>query len=216
MLNMPESRRSGSQKAKSKQQVLSEFRRTEIIDAARIVFARRGFEAGIIDEIAREARIAKGTVYLYFRSKSEIYRAVIDHDMHALRQNTMDRVDAVQTLREKIRAFALVRLENVETHKELFRIMDSSRGNVSYTRAQYRNWLRAPVHHLVLAIEKAIEDNEIRHVPAEKAAWSIADMTRGVIQRRILGHSDRSLHEDAEFISSFVWTALLHWQESNS
>ena len=42
---------------KSKQQVVSEFRRTEIVDAARSVFARRGFAQGIMDEIAKEAGV---------------------------------------------------------------------------------------------------------------------------------------------------------------
>lgn len=56
---------------KTKQQVVSEFRRTAIVDAARTVFARKGFARGIMDEIANEAKMAKGTVYLYFRSKKE-------------------------------------------------------------------------------------------------------------------------------------------------
>jgi AcrR family transcriptional regulator len=70
---------------KTKQQVVSEFRRTEIVDAARTVFARRGFAFGIMDEIAKEAGVAKGTLYLYFRSKTEIYKAVLDHDMKTLK-----------------------------------------------------------------------------------------------------------------------------------
>jgi AcrR family transcriptional regulator len=194
--------------SRSKQQVLSEFRRTEIIDAARTVFARRGFQAGIIDEIAKEARMAKGTVYLYFRSKSDIFKAVIDHDMRSLMQNTLDRIDAAATLREKIEAFALARLENAETRKELFQIMDSSHGNLAITRTQFRNWLREPVQHLAAAIQGAVERGEIRPVLPDKAAWSIADMTRGAIQRRLLGQIDSPLHEDAQFISTFVWSAL--------
>jgi len=201
-------RRRRVHRSRSKQQIVSEFRRAEIIDAARTVFARRGFEAGIIDEIAKEAGIAKGTVYLYFRSKSEIYKAILDHDMKTLKQRTVDRVDAARTLREKIEAFTFARLESAETRKELFRIMDSAQNNLAITRGQYRNWLRESVLHLKKAIERAIEQGEISPAPAEKAAWSIADMTRGAIQRRLLGHSTCSVQEDAEFISGFAWSAL--------
>ena len=83
---------------KTKQQVVSEFRRTEIVDAARTVFARRGFASGIMDEIAKEAGVAKGTLYLYFRSKTEIYKAVLDHDMRALKKNTLDRIEEAKGL----------------------------------------------------------------------------------------------------------------------
>lgn len=193
---------------RSKQQVVSDFRRGEIIDAARRIFARYGFEGGIIDEIAREANVAKGTVYLYFRSKAEIYKAVFDHDMKVLKQSTMDRIDAAETLRGKVEAFILARLENAEARQDFFRIMDAEQGHLSITRNQYRGWLREPVLHLAAAMEDAIRRGEIRQLTAEKAAWAIADMTRGTIQRRLLGQNDRTVHEDAEFLSDFAWAAL--------
>jgi TetR/AcrR family fatty acid metabolism transcriptional regulator len=188
--------------------VVSEFRRAEIVDAARSVFARRGFAHGIIDEIAKEAGIAKGTVYLYFRSKTEIYRAVLNHDMKALKKSTLERIDAATSLRDKIGAFTLARLENAESSKEIFRIMDSEQENLSVTRSQYRDWLREPVHRLASAIEKASRQSEIRRLPAEKVAWIIADMTRGTIQRRLLAQSDTPPSKDSEFLLGFIWAAL--------
>jgi len=47
-----------------------------ILNAAIKVFARKGLEKGKIADIAREARIGKGTVYEYFRSKDEIFQAI--------------------------------------------------------------------------------------------------------------------------------------------
>jgi TetR/AcrR family transcriptional regulator of autoinduction and epiphytic fitness len=194
---------------KTKQQVVSEFRRTEIIDAARSVFARKGFASGIMDQIAKEAGIAKGTIYLYFRSKQEIYRAVLNHDMEFLKRSTLERIDAAQNLKDKIRAFTLSRLESADARKDFFRIMDSESGSLSLTRSQYRDWLREPVLRLASAIEDASRRGEIRRVPPEKAAWIIADITRGTIQRRLLGQSDSLPSEDSEFLLSFIWPALV-------
>ncbi len=193
---------------KTKQQVVSEFRRTEIVDAARTIFARRGFAHGIMDEIAREAGVAKGTLYLYFRSKTEIYRAVLDHDMRSLKESTLERLDAAKGLREKIRAFALARLERAEANREFFRIMDSEGGALSYSRSQYRDWLREPVLRLAAAISKAAEQGKIRRVDPEKTAWLIVDMTRGTIQRRLLAQSETPTAVDAEFLLDFIWASL--------
>jgi AcrR family transcriptional regulator len=193
---------------KTKQQVVSEFRRTEIVDAARTIFARRGFAHGIMDEIAKEAGVAKGTLYLYFRSKTEIYKAVLDHDMRALKESTLGHLDAAKGLRDKIRAFALARIERAETNKEFFRIMDSEGGALSYTRSQYREWLREPVLRLAAAIEKAAEQGKIRPVDAEKTAWLIVDMTRGTIQRRLLAQTNSAPAADAEFLVDFIWASL--------
>jgi AcrR family transcriptional regulator len=192
----------------TKQKIVSEFRRAEIIDAARTVFARRGFAHGIIDEIAKEAGIAKGTVYLYFRSKTEIYRAVLRHDMKTLKKETLERIDAAATLKEKIGAFILSRLKNAEARKDFFRIMDTEQQNLSMTRSQYREFLGEPVQRLASAIEEASQRGEIRSLPADKAAWIIADMARGTIQRRLLGQNSGSLRTEAEFLTSFIWAAL--------
>jgi AcrR family transcriptional regulator len=54
----------------------SEVRRAEILDAALSLFGRYGYRRTSIDDIAREAGIAKGTVYLSFASKDEVFRAV--------------------------------------------------------------------------------------------------------------------------------------------
>ncbi len=195
---------------KTKQQVVSEFRRAEIVDSARSIFARKGFVRGVMDEIAQEAGIAKGTLYLYFRSKKEIYRAVLDRDMESLKRGTLQRIDAARNLKDKIRAFTLARLENAEAKKEFFRIMDTESGSLSYTRSQYRDWLGEPVLHLAAAIEEACGRGEIRRVPAEKVAWMIADMTRGTIQRRLLGPCDTLPSVDSEFLLGFIWAALAH------
>lgn len=167
-----------------------------------------------MDEIAKEAGVAKGTIYLYFRSKTEVYKAVLDHDMKALKKSTLERIDAAKSLREKIRAFTLARLENAEARKEFFRIMDSEQGNLSLTRGQYRDWLREPAQRLALAIEEAAGRGEIRSVPSDKVAWIVADMTRGTIQRRLLGASDAPLEEDSAFLVGFIWASLAKRRES--
>ena len=53
-----------------------EARPGEIIDAALEVFAEKGFAAAKLDNVARRAGISKPTLYLYFETKEEIFRAV--------------------------------------------------------------------------------------------------------------------------------------------
>jgi len=55
----------------------SEDRPREICHAALEVFAEKGFAAAKLDEIARRAGVSKGTLYLYFEDKQELFRAVV-------------------------------------------------------------------------------------------------------------------------------------------
>lgn len=56
-----------------------EARPADIVAAALQVFGEKGFAAARIEEIARRAGVSKGTVYLYFETKEDIFRAVV-HD----------------------------------------------------------------------------------------------------------------------------------------
>ena len=58
-----------------------EARRQEILDAALAVFAEKGFSMARMDEIAKRAGITKGTPYLYFTGKEEIFKTLVEESV---------------------------------------------------------------------------------------------------------------------------------------
>ena len=54
----------------------AEIRREELMDAARDLFLEKGFAATSVDEIVRVADVAKGTFYIYFKTKDEVLEAL--------------------------------------------------------------------------------------------------------------------------------------------
>lgn len=67
----------------------AEDRPREICAAALAVFAEKGFAAARLDEIARRAGVSKGTLYLYFEDKEDLFRAVV-------RDTVAPNIDSVQ------------------------------------------------------------------------------------------------------------------------
>ena len=67
----------------------AEDRPREICAAALEVFAEKGFAAAKLDEIAKRAGVSKGTLYLYFKDKEDLFRAVV-------RDTVAPNIDAVQ------------------------------------------------------------------------------------------------------------------------
>jgi TetR/AcrR family transcriptional regulator len=61
-------------------------RKELIIDAAEEVIRRNGFENATMDEIAKEAEVGKGTLYLYFKNKASIYLAISERGSKMLNQ----------------------------------------------------------------------------------------------------------------------------------
>jgi AcrR family transcriptional regulator len=53
-------------------------KRQQIIDGARRMFLAQGFDAASMNEIARQAGVSKGTLYVYFKSKEELFEAIVE------------------------------------------------------------------------------------------------------------------------------------------
>ncbi len=64
-----------------------EARRQAILQAARQVFARKGFEPATLEAVAREAGLAKGTLYLYFKNKEDLYFHTAVHVLESLQSS---------------------------------------------------------------------------------------------------------------------------------
>jgi len=58
----------------------------ELLDAALAVFGERGFRQTTLEEVATRAGVSKGTVYLYFASKDDLFRAVVERKVVMLRE----------------------------------------------------------------------------------------------------------------------------------
>jgi len=81
-----------------------EQRRNEIITAAEKVFFSKGLVNATIDEIAEEAELSKGTIYLYFKSKEDLYLAIHLRGQEILEQMFEEAIERQQTGFGKIRA----------------------------------------------------------------------------------------------------------------
>src|SRR2546426_881401 len=66
-----------SRKARPRWQRRKAARPAEIVTAALDVFVERGFAAARLEEVARRAGVTKGTVYLYFKNKEALFKAVV-------------------------------------------------------------------------------------------------------------------------------------------
>ena len=95
---------------------------TRILHAAIRVFAEKGFKAAALEQVARQAGTAKGTLYLYFRDKQELYyRAALQvfDDVRAHVESCAARESGPV---EKLRAIARAQLEYFAVHRDAMRL----------------------------------------------------------------------------------------------
>lgn len=79
-----------------KREALAAFHRSQVIEAAKVLFLEKGVEATTMDEIAKGAGYSKSTVYVYFASKEEIYDHIVCQSMVLLKLKIERSVSAVE------------------------------------------------------------------------------------------------------------------------
>ena len=198
--------------AKQRKETLSERRRNSILGAARTVFSGQGYSIATVDDIANEARIAKGTLYLYFRSKEEIYLAALTQDLVSMAQKARDEMERASSLREQIRAFIRVRMEYCRQHEEFLRIYLAEYGSM-FVKArplprEFHDLFRQNVRYLSKLIERAIIAGEIRAVPPGPTAAAVVDLTRGMTEKRLLGWTELQAENEVGFILDLLWAGI--------
>ena len=88
-------------------------KREAILRAATSVFARNGYFNSKVADIASEAGVADGTVYLYFKSKEEILHSIFDRSVDQAVADARDQLEEIDNPREKLRHIALLHLIQV-------------------------------------------------------------------------------------------------------
>jgi TetR/AcrR family fatty acid metabolism transcriptional regulator len=94
-------------------------KREAILRAAISVFAHNGYFNSKVADIAREAGVADGTVYLYFKSKEDILHSIFDRSVDDALGAARKQVEQVRDPREKLRQIALLHLERLGADRDL-------------------------------------------------------------------------------------------------
>jgi AcrR family transcriptional regulator len=197
---------------KSKHDVVSEFRCGEILAAARKVFAVSGFNETTMDEIASAAGIAKGTVYLYFSSKKDIYLAALKQGLTELMDRTRTNMHSANGIQARLRAFVRTRIEYAEANRDFIKIYHSEFGNLTNAAAhdsEFQQLYLQQAKELQKVLQSAVDSGEIRRVRSDFAAFIIYDMVRGVMTQRLLEWSTVPLEEDIELLSDLIWKGIV-------
>jgi AcrR family transcriptional regulator len=198
---------------RTKKDVVTEFRTGEILQAAYHVFADRGYEQATMDEVAKAAGVAKGTLYLYYPSKQDIYTAALHRSAVELAARTAAALGQAGTIEQKLQAYIGTRLRYFEQHRDFFRIFDSEVGRCvrhGQKGREFEELYQEQVKALDHVLQQAVRRKAIRPLRTEAVAFAIFDITRGLITQRLRGVSRASIDDDIAFAFELTWKGIGH------
>jgi len=150
-------------------------KRERILVAAERIFARHGFFAAKVSDVAKEAGVADGTIYLYFKSKDDLLISLFERRMQQVNELLKDAVADIKSPSEQLRTFIKTYLQLVHDEPTAVEVLtielrQSSKFMKEYENPQFADFLRLLGGIIAAAQEKGELD---RSIPAHVAARMI-------------------------------------------
>jgi AcrR family transcriptional regulator len=195
---------------RTKASVVTEFRRTQILQAARESFARYGLANATMSQIAKRARVAKGTIYLHYRSKEAILRDAVRDGITDLRAATVPQISEAGTLDAAVRRFFEATLGFFDASRDFFYLCHAELE--PRLRDEIRNEIRAVYAAQIDAWQTRLAASKPRRgalrLTAAEAARMIVSLAFGLSAQRVRGWTDHASADDAAAATAMILKGL--------
>lgn len=166
-----------------------------IFESAIKVFSECGYNGAIMDDIASQAGVAKGTLYYHFTSKEEIFNFTIIEGMNLVKE----KIEAVTLIEEnpieKLKALCKVELSLVYDNRDFFKVIMSQLWGQESRQLELREVIHNHIKYLENFIQPAMDGGFIKKGEASFIAYTIFGTLCSAAIYELL-HKDKSEAED--------------------
>jgi AcrR family transcriptional regulator len=184
-------------------------KRGRILKAAFDIFLQKGYDAATMDQVAARSRIAKGTLYLYFRDKADLYATLLEEKVEGLHQALRRIEDSTGSPRRKLESIIRLNLD-VIAHEysgtEFF--MDANVGQtpevLRLIRARVTPRLEQTLLVIARVVGQGIEAGEFRRVDPFDVAVRVFGLVNINLMRRAMEDKPIDPARESRAILDFV------------
>lgn len=156
-------------------------KRKIILKVSKNLFSRFGLVKTTVDEIAKLARIGKGTVYHYFKSKEDIFAEVIQKESNILQEEILQVLKSEHTPQGKLAAFIKTRFRHLKKMTNYYSALtDDYLQHYSFIEKARREYLEIEVQTVKDLLNEGVEKGVFEIKDTKLAAESIIFLLKGL------------------------------------
>jgi AcrR family transcriptional regulator len=189
---------------------MREATRRRILRVAASEFARLGFDQANINTIAEQAGIGKGTIYLYFENKRELFLAMLRSIAQAHIASIRAALAADGTLQERLERLFQAFAHLAAMESDSFNVYMSALYGVNRAfKDEAAGLLRDYSAVITLVLEESRARGEIACQNVEAIALMILSLTESyVLSARVLGQSEQEIMQQSSNIARFIMQGI--------
>ena len=187
----------------AKQEMLRQFMETTIAQAAKAVFAERGYQGATLEEIAQRAGMSKATIYIYYKNKDDLFLQVVEELVNMAMAITAEEATTSRPPIEKLYAMVRNKMEFYERERDFFRIYLNERHGLDITpkdphKQALREMYLQGVQTLAKVIQEGMDVGVLRPMDSRRLAFFLQEMMSTIQIHRFQGKAKTSVQEDVE------------------
>ena len=185
--------------------------REQLVQSARQVFARYGYKKTALDDIAREARKGKSTIYYYFKSKDEIFKAVIEAEAEIREKSIQSQIAQIEDPRQKLKTYIYVRMQSLKMVGNYYEaIKNDLLDNLYFINTLRTNHFDAEVELVKDMLIEGINKGIYTIQNPELTAKTIVTLLQGFEVPLILKNlSDEELHKSVDEMLNILFFGIV-------
>jgi AcrR family transcriptional regulator len=190
----------------TKAHVVSDFRRSQILAAARQSFTRHGVTRTTVETIAKTAGLAKGTVYLYYRSKDDMLQQVLTEDLAELKDDAARCLIGPASIEDRLRRFLSAVISFFERRRDFIEHCQLEMGPDVRKKAKQKLQLvfSAQTESWRAVLREESARGTLRATDVDAVARTIVSLAHGMSIQRLRGWQTDPLDEAVAAAVSLV------------
>lgn len=184
-------------------------RRKEIFEAARQIFSSVGFHKADMNEIAKRANIAKGTVYLYFPSKKDLFIDLISNGLDYLTHEIENEIQHIEDPIERFKTSVATYMTFFKDNQSLYRILlhpdKEIKDDIEKT---WQNYTLSKIPAVTETLEEGIKLGKLRKIDSQTVSYMILGMIDQVLYQWMSDPELESMEKKIDIVIDVLFNGI--------
>ena len=184
--------------------------REQIVEAARQIFSRYGFKKTTMDEIAQSVSKGKSSIYYYFQSKEDIYKAVIEKEATLIRDELTKAISEANNPIDKLKAYVTVRMRTFHAMANFYEaIKNEFLTNLDFINKIREKYDKEEMQMVENFLKDGINRNDFNLDNTELAAIAIVTAMKGLEIPLIKYNNKLNLEERIDHLLNILFFGII-------
>ncbi|MCZ6791683.1 MAG: TetR/AcrR family transcriptional regulator [Candidatus Dadabacteria bacterium] len=200
--------------APSQKRIRRKSRKEEIIKAASNLFSQKSYHDVTMDQIAGEVGVAKGTIYLYFKSKENLYLGILEHTFETIESILEREIAKEDPAPQKLKKILRLIFQFYFQNMDVLRILTRDETRLIREHFEFtEHWRHRRIKLYRKVLEKGIKEGSFRSANTELMALIIFGLVGSVM---FFYPTDKTAGEIAEEVFSMISEGIMTTQNEST